>query len=403
MHDVVVIGGGIVGLATARAVLRSAAGASVLVLEAESRPGAHQSGHNSNVIHSGLYYAPGSDKARMARAGADALIGFCEDHAVPVLRTGKLVVATEAVQIPRLEALIERGTANGVTVRRIAPAELAEREPHVAGVAAAHVAETAVTNFSLVCEALAAEITALGGEIRTDAEVEAIEIGTNGVLVEAVGTRERARILVNCAGLHSDRMARLAGVEPGVRIFPFRGGYAALRPQWSHLVNGPVYPVPDPELPFLGVHLTPQVDGTVHIGPNAVPALARHGYRWWDVERRQLGELLRDPATRRLARRYWRHGLTEIARSAVRPLFVRSVRTLLPELRGAHLTRHGSGVRAQAVDEAGRLVDDFVIIRAPRSVHVLNAPSPAATASLPIGERVAAWALDELTQQGRSI
>lgn len=396
MQDVAVIGGGIVGLATARAVLREAPGVSVLVLEAEPGWGRHQSGHNSNVIHSGLYYSPGSAKARMARAGAEAMIRFCREHGVPVQRTGKLVVATSPAQVPRLDALVGRGTINGVTVRRIGGAELSEREPHVTAVAAAHVADTAVTDFSRVCSALVHEITELGGEVRTGSPVDRIEVGGGAVTIGAGGTSEHARALVNCAGLHSDRVARMSGITPPVRIFPFRGEYAALRPERAGLVRGPVYPVPDPDLPFLGIHLTPLLDGIVHIGPNAVPAFARHGYRWRDVEPRLLGELMRDPATRGLARRYWRYGITEFARSAIRPLFVRSVRALLPEVRGKDLVRHGSGVRAQAVDDAGRLVDDFVIIRARRAVHVLNAPSPAATASLLIGERVAADVLDEL-------
>ncbi|GAA4887719.1 L-2-hydroxyglutarate oxidase [Saccharopolyspora cebuensis] len=397
--DVVVIGGGIVGLATARAVLRSAPGTSVLVLEAERRWGAHQSGHNSNVIHSGLYYAPGSHKARMARAGAEEMIRFCAEHDVPVRRTGKLVVATRPAEVPRLDALVERGTANGVTVRRISKVELAEREPHVAAVAAAHVAETAVTDFSQVCAAMAAEIAELGGELRTGAPVERIRSRGDGVVLTAGDATVRARALVNCAGLHSDRVARLSGITPPVRIVPFRGEYFALRPERQHLVGGPVYPVPDPALPFLGIHLTPMLDGTVHIGPNAVPAFARHGYRWRDVDGRMLGDLLRDPASRGLARRYWRYGIGEFARSALRPLFVRSVRAMLPEVTARDVLRHGAGVRAQAVDDDGKLVDDFVISRAPRAVHVLNAPSPAATASLLIGERVAADVLDELVAE----
>lgn len=394
--DVVVIGGGIVGLATARALLHTAPGLSVLVLEAEPRCAAHQSGNNSNVIHSGLYYAPGSHKARMARAGAEEMIRFCAEHDVPVRREGKLVVATKPDQVPRLDALVERGTTNGVTARRIGAAELAEREPHVAAVAAALVEETAVTDFSRVCAALVEEITALGGAVRTGAPVERIDIGDRSVVIDAGGDRISARAMTNCAGLHSDRVARLAGSTPPVRIVPFRGEYAALRPDRRNLVRGLVYPVPDPKLPFLGIHLTPMLDDTVHIGPNAVPALARHGYRWRDIDPELLAELARDAASRALVRRYWRYGLAELARSALRPLFVRSVRELLPEVTAHDLVRHGAGVRAQAVDDAGRLVDDFVIARNKRSVHVLNAPSPAATASLLIGDQVATDVLDEL-------
>jgi malate dehydrogenase (quinone)/L-2-hydroxyglutarate oxidase len=397
--DVVIIGGGIVGLATARSLLRTAPRRSVLVLEAEGRWGAHQSGHNSNVIHSGLYYTPGSLRARTARAGGEEMIRFCVDRGVPVLQQGKVVVATKDVQVPRLDALIERGIANGVAVRRISRAELAEREPHIAGVAAALVPETAVTDFGQVCAVLADEIGELGGELRKNSPATGIEIDGRDVRVRTEGAEVRARVLVNCAGLQSDRIARMSGIKPQVRIVPFRGEYAELRVDKRDLVKAPVYPVPDPALPFLGVHLTPMLDGSVHVGPNAVLAFSRYGYRWRDIDPRTLDELIRDPALRRLARRYWRYGVGEFARSLIWPLFVRNVRMLLPEVRGKDLVRHGAGVRAQAVDDAGRLVDDFVIERAERAVHVLNAPSPAATSSLLIGQRIASDVLDELGSQ----
>ncbi|MFJ5045483.1 L-2-hydroxyglutarate oxidase [Streptomyces anulatus] len=394
--DVAVIGGGLLGLATARALLRARPGLSVTVLEKEESWGAHQSGHNSNVIHSGLYYAPGSLKARLARAGGEEMIRYCEQHAVPVKRTGKLVVATSTAQLPGLEALAERGRANGVTVQRLSRAEFAEREPHVAGVAALSVADTAMTDFGHVCRALAAELTELGADLRTRSPALSFAEAEGRTVIRTPGEEIRARILVNCAGLHSDKVAAAVGDRPTVRIMPFRGEYAEIRPGRRALVNNPVYPVPDPELPFLGVHITPMLDGTVHVGPNAVPALARQGYRWRDVDPRMVGELLRDPALRGLARRFWRHGASEISRSLIWPLFVRDVRRLLPEIESKDMRRHGSGVRAQAVTADGQLVDDFVISRTPRAVHVLNAPSPAATSSLPIGSRIAADVFEQL-------
>ncbi|MFD4829754.1 L-2-hydroxyglutarate oxidase [Streptomyces uncialis] len=394
--DVAVIGGGLLGLATARALLRARPDLSVTVLEKEAHWGAHQSGHNSNVIHSGLYYAPGSLKARLARAGGEEMIRYCEQHEVPVKRTGKLVVATSMSQLPGLDALAERGRANGVTVQRLSRAEFAEREPHVAGVAALSVADTAMTDFAQVCRALAAELTALGAQLRTRSPALSFTATADRTVIHTPGEELRARTLVNCAGLHSDKIATAAGDRPTVRIMPFRGEYAEIRPGRRGLVNNPVYPVPDPELPFLGVHITPMLDGSVHVGPNAVPALARQGYRWRDVDPRMVAELLRDPALRGLTRRFWRHGVTEISRSLIWPLFVRDVRRLVPEIESKDMRRHGSGVRAQAVTADGRLVDDFVISRTPRAVHVLNAPSPAATSSLRIGSRIAADVFEQL-------
>ncbi|MGI8305578.1 L-2-hydroxyglutarate oxidase [Saccharopolyspora hattusasensis] len=394
--DVAIIGGGLLGLATARAVLRAHPDAAVAVLEKESRWGAHQSGHNSNVIHSGLYYAPGSLKARLARAGGEAIIRYCDEHGVPVKRTGKIVVATTEDQLPRLDALAVRGRQNGVTVQRLNRADIAEREPHVAGVGALAVAGTAMTDFGQVCHAFAAELAALGADLRTNSPARSFTVGRDRTVVHTPTGEVQARIIVNCAGLHSDKIAEAAGHLPPVRIMPFRGEYAEIRPARRGLINNPVYPVPDPEFPFLGVHVTPMLDGTVHVGPNAVPALARQGYRWRDVDPRMLGELLRDPALRGLARRYWRYGLAEISRSLIWPLFVREVRRMLPEINGEDLRRHGSGVRAQAVKATGELVDDFVISHTPRAIHVLNAPSPAATSSLLIGSHIAAEAFDQL-------
>lgn len=394
--DVAVIGGGVLGLSTARALLRARPGLSVAVLEKEARWGAHQSGHNSNVIHSGLYYTPGGLKAKLARAGGEAMIRYCEQHDVPVRRTGKIVVATACNQLPTLDLLAERGRVNGVTVRRLDRAEIGEREPHVAGVAALSVDETAMTDFGGVCRAMADELAELGADLRRGCPALSFATSGDRTLVSTPSGELRARVVINCAGLHSDRIAAALGERPAVRIMPFRGEYAELSPARRGLVNNPIYPVPDPELPFLGVHATPMLDGAVHVGPNAVPALARQGYRWSDIDPKMLAELLRDPALRGLARRYWRYGLAEISRSLVWPLFVRNVRRLLPEVTSSDLRRHGSGVRAQAVTADGRLVDDFVLHRTRGAVHVLNAPSPAATSSLPIGRRIAADAFEQL-------
>jgi L-2-hydroxyglutarate oxidase len=394
--DVAVIGGGLLGLATARALLLQRPGLSVTVLEAEDRWGAHQSGHNSNVIHSGLYYKPGGLKARLARAGGEAMISYCEANGVPVKRTGKLVVATAERQLGRLDALQERGRANGVTVERLGRRAINEREPNIAGVGALWVAETAMTDFGAVCRTLAGELAELGADLRTGSPARSFAIRGDRTVITTPGGEVEARVVVNCAGLHSDKIAEALGERPPVRIMPFRGEYAELRPGLRTLVSNPVYPVPDPELPFLGVHVTPMLDGTVHIGPNAVPALSRHGYRWRDVDPRMVGELLADPALRGLARRFWRYGAAEISRSLIWPLFVREVRKMAPSVRGRDMRRHGSGVRAQAVTRDGALVDDFVITRTERAVHVLNAPSPAATSSLLIGRRVAGDVFEQL-------
>ena len=398
--DVVIVGGGVIGLATARSLLRAAPTTSVVVLEREPSWGAHQSGHNSNVIHSGLYYRPGSLKAKYARAGGEAMVRYCRERGVPVRRTGKIVVATTPAEVRRLGPLAERGRANGVTVRPMNRTEIAEREPHVAGLAALYVEDTAVTDFRLVCEALANEIADLGADLRLNSGVVAIA-AREGVRVHTERAEYSARMLINCAGLHSDKVAEMAGARPPVRIVPFRGEYAELRPDRRHLITNPVYPVPDPALPFLGVHLTPMLDGAVHVGPNAVLALSRNGYRWRDVDPGLLRELARDPALRGLARRYWRSGLTEMARSLVWPLFVRDVRGMVPELTAEDLRKCGSGVRAQAVSPDGELVDDFVLTESPHAVHVLNAPSPAATSSLLIGDRIAGTVLDQLGLPGQ--
>jgi (S)-2-hydroxyglutarate dehydrogenase len=386
-NPAVVIGGGIVGLATALAMAER--GSPPIVLEAEDHLAAHQTGHNSGVLHSGLYYKPGSLKARTCRAGLEAMYTFCAEEGVPHRRCGKLVVAVRQEELPRLAALENRGRANGVTLRRLGPEEIIEHEPEVVGIAGLWVEETGVVDYSLVTEAMARRLKRLGGEVRTGHRVLGIRREGQTLLLETAGGELRTSRMVNCAGLQSDRVARLAGVEPGVRIVPFRGEYYVLRAERADLVRALIYPVPDPALPFLGVHFTRGIDDVVEAGPNAVLALKREGYTWGDVSLRDVMDWASFPGFWRMARSQWRSGAVEIARSFSRARFLESLKILLPALTDGDLERGGSGVRAQAVSLDGTLVDDFHIQTSPGMVHVLNAPSPAATASLAIGREVA--------------
>ncbi len=395
--DVLVVGGGIVGLSTAYAVGRAAPGTRVTVLEKEPGPARHQTGRNSGVIHSGIYYRPGSLKARYAVRGAAEMVKFCAEYGIEHAVTGKLIVATERAELPRLHALVQRGRENGIPVRELGAAQIAEYEPEVRGLAAIHVGSTGVCDYAGVARQLA---LASGADIRYGARVVRVDRRPErGVAVRtAAGDVVRGRVLVNCAGLYCDELARLTGDEPGVRIVPFRGEYYELaRPE---LVRGLVYPVPDPAFPFLGVHLTRGVDGAVHIGPNAVPALAREGYGWKVVRPRELAGTLAWPGSWAIARRHWRYGAGELHRSLSKDAFLQAVRRLLPAAGAGDLVPAPAGVRAQAVLRDGSLVDDFLIEEGPRAVHVLNAPSPAATASLPIGREVARRALEMLAATG---
>ncbi|MFC9221487.1 L-2-hydroxyglutarate oxidase [Streptomyces hygroscopicus] len=395
--DVLVIGGGIVGMSTAYAITRAAPGTRVTVLEKEAGPARHQTGRNSGVIHSGIYYRPGSLKARFAVRGAAEMVKFCAEYGIPHEVTGKLIVATERSELPRLHSLVQRGRENGIPVRELGPAQLAEYEPWVRGLAAIHVGTTGVCDFGAVAARLARLAQDAGASVRYGAQVRAIGRRPSAVAVRtADGTVLRARSLVNCAGLHCDRVARLAGDDPGMRIVPFRGEYYELVSSRASLVNGLVYPVPDPAFPFLGVHLTRGIDGGVHIGPNAVPALAREGYAWHTVRPRELAGTLAYPGSWRIARRHWRYGAGEMRRSLSKRAFTDAVRRLLPDVTADDLIAAPAGVRAQAVLPDGTLVDDFLIAQSPRIVHVLNAPSPAATASLPIGREVARRVLETL-------
>lgn len=383
----VVIGGGIVGLATAMALAER--GRPPIVLEAESHLAAHQTGHNSGVIHSGLYYKPGSLKARACRAGLEAMYRFCEEEGIPHRRCGKLVIAVREDELARLAVLEDRGRANGVSVRRITSQEIREHEPEAAGVAGLWVEDTGVVDYSLVTEAMARRLAKLGGEVRLNHRVLAVREEQGSQVTETSAGVVRSSLLVNCSGLQSDRIARLAGADPGIRIVPFRGEYYVLRAESAHLVRGLIYPVPDPAMPFLGVHFTRGVDNVVEAGPNAVLALKREGYSWADMSIMDIADWAAFPGFWLMARRQWRTGLAEIQRSLVRKRFLESLQTLIPALTDADIVPGGSGVRAQAVGSDGRLIDDFHIEATPGIIHVLNAPSPAATASIAIGREVA--------------
>lgn len=385
----VVVGGGIVGLAVAKALQELDPGRSTVLVEKEQGVALHQSGHNSGVIHSGLYYAPGSLKARLATQGARDLVAFCTEHGIPFDVAGKLVVATRAHDLVKLDNLLERGHQNSVPVRRVGLDELSEREPALRVLGALVVESTGRVDFRKVAAALADDVLSRGGTIRYGEPVQAVTTVSGEVRVHTAKDVIVAHRVALCAGLHSDRLARASGIDPGVRILPFRGEYSELVPARAELVRGLVYPVPDPDLPFLGVHLTRGLDGVVHVGPNAVPALAREGYSWREFSARDLAETLSYGGSWHLARRYARTGAREVTRSLFGRSLLKDVRKMLPELRANDLRPSMSGVRAQAVASDGRLVDDFLFRRSGDVLHVLNAPSPAATACLPIGVHIA--------------
>ena len=389
MYDVVVVGGGIVGLATAFKLLLARPGAAVLVLEKEDSVGLHQTGHNSGVLHSGIYYKPGSLKARIAVRGCAAMVRFCEEHGVPFELCGKVIVATSEEERPRLQALLERGRENGVPgLRAISAEELREIEPHARGVAALHSASTGIVSFRAVAEKMASAIEKAGGHVRTRARLLGFQREGDAVRLETEAGDLLAKRVVTASGLHADRVAALCGAAPSARIVPFRGEYYRLRQGSRGLVRNLIYPVPDPRFPFLGVHFTRGVDGEVEAGPNAVLALAREGYRKSDVSLRDLWEMARFPGTFRMARKHWRTGLEEYYRSLSKSAFVRKLQKLVPELTEDDLEPGGSGVRAMALERDGNLVDDFRIVEDGAFVHVLSAPSPAATSSLAIAEHV---------------
>lgn len=394
--DVAIVGGGIVGAATAMA-LTARPGTSVVVVEKEPALAAHQTGNNSGVIHSGLYYKPGSLKAMKCARGREALYRFCEERGVPHERCGKVVVAVREEELPALAELERRGRANGLDgMRRLGPEEIRELEPHVAGLAGLHVPGTGIVDFAAATRAFAELAVERGAELRLGTKfLGAAEDGA-GLVVETSAGPVRARLLVNCAGLQSDRVARSCGVDPGLKIVPFRGEYYELVPERRGLVRNLVYPVPDARFPFLGVHFTRMVNGGVEAGPNAVLALRREGYGRFSFSLPDVASFLFYRGFWRMARRFWREGLAEQRRSLSKRSFVAALRRLLPELSAADVRRAGAGVRAQALGLDGSLVDDFRIVEAERMIHVLNAPSPAATASIAIGEAIAGLAARRL-------
>jgi L-2-hydroxyglutarate oxidase LhgO len=393
--DIAIIGGGIVGLATAIALTERQPRSRLVVLEKEPRVAAHQTGHNSGVIHSGIYYRPGSFKARLCVEGARLMSAFCDAHGVGYELCGKVIVATDQAEVPRLEALHERGAANGVPgLRMLSGAEVREYEPHCRAVRALLSPATGIVDYVQVAEAMAKLIQERGAEILTGARVTAIRRGADGLMLETLAGPVPTRHLVNCGGLYSDAVARMMGIRPEVRIIPFRGEYYMLRPERRSLVRGLIYPVPDPEFPFLGVHFTRTVHGDVEAGPNAVLAFAREGYRMGTIRPAELLATLSYRGFWAMARRYWRMGFYEIYRSVSKSAFVASLQRLVPDLQATDIAPGGSGVRAQAVSPDGSLVDDFKISVTAGAIHVLNAPSPAATASLAIGCHIAGLAAE---------
>jgi L-2-hydroxyglutarate oxidase len=386
--DVMIIGGGILGLATGYKYLLSHPGKSLALLEREPGPAHHQTGRNSGVLHSGIYYAPGSLKADMAVSGRSDMVEFCRANGIKYDLCGKLIVATQKVELERLRTLAARAERNKVRADLIGRDALQEIEPYCDGIEAIHVPETGIVSYSKVCEVLAKHILAAGGEIFYGTSVEGLNELANEVQVVSSMREFTAKLVINCAGLRSDKVAQLANADDGNKIVPFRGEYYELIKDRQHLVNGLIYPVPDPSFPFLGVHLTKMIDGSVHAGPNAVLALAREGYRWRDVNRNQVAEHISNRGLWALARKYWKTGAGEVWRSVSKKAFVAALQRLVPDIKTSDLEKSPAGVRAQAMDSRGALVDDFLITETRASIHVLNAPSPAATASLRIADEI---------------
>lgn len=398
-YDVVIVGGGIVGLATALQLLRTDAGCRLLLLEKEEHLGTHQTGHNSGVIHSGLYYQPSSLKAKNCIEGYRLMLDFCQAEGIPHDICGKVVVATREEELHQLEELRRRGEANGLNgLRTLVSAEIREIEPHCTGIKGLFVPQTGIVNFRRVAEKYAEKIRELGGEILLNQQIEHIVPTNGGVEVSSAQRSWHARKLVTCAGLYSDRLARKTNPSLSLRITPFRGEYYMLKPEARKLVRNLIYPVPDPSFPFLGVHFTRMIDGGVECGPNAVFAFAREGYKKTDFNLGDTIESLAWPGFRTVARKYWRAGLGEFHRSVSKTAFVKALQRLIPEIESKHLEAGGSGVRAQACDREGRLLDDFYFVENKDVIHVCNAPSPAATASLAIGASIAKTVIQMLSR-----
>lgn len=388
MYDFAIVGGGIVGLSTGMALGERYPDAKILVLEKESRWAFHQTGNNSGVIHSGVYYKPGSFKAKFCRDGCQSMVEFCQKHDIPYEVCGKVIIATEEKERQRLENIYQRGLQNGIKVARITAEEVKEYEPHVSCIAGVRVFSTGIADYKRVCQKYAELIEQQGGDLRLNTKVEQIVETAKGKVLETNQGRFETRFVVNCAGLHSDRVAKLGKVDPEAKIVPFRGEYYELTPEKRYLVKGLIYPVPNPDFPFLGVHFTRMIDGSVHAGPNAVLSLKREGYKKTDFDLRDFAEVMAYPGFWKLAAKHADEGIQEIIRSFSKAAFVRSLQRLIPEVQAQDLVPTHAGVRAQALMNDGKLVDDFLIIEGQNSVHVCNAPSPAATSSIEIGKAI---------------
>jgi (S)-2-hydroxyglutarate dehydrogenase len=390
MYDFAIIGGGIVGLSTAMALGKRYPDAQIIVLEKESNWAAHQTGHNSGVIHSGIYYKPGSFKAKFCRDGATSMVEFCQEHNIDHDVCGKVIVAVDESEVQRLENIYQRGVDNGIKVQRITAEEVKEVEPHVRCVAGVRVYSTGIANYKQVCLKYAELIQHQGGDLRLNTKVLRIVHSASNQVIETNNGTFETRFVINCAGLHSDRVAKLNNVDPQAKIIPFRGEYYELVPEKRHLVKTLIYPVPNPDFPFLGVHFTRMIDNSVHAGPNAVLSLKREGYKKTDFDFRDFAEVMTYPGFWKLAAKHADEGIQEIIRSFSKAAFVRSLQQLIPEVQAADLVPCHAGVRAQALMNDGKLVDDFLIIPGQNCMNVCNAPSPAATSSLEIGKAIVA-------------
>jgi (S)-2-hydroxyglutarate dehydrogenase len=388
MYDFAIIGGGIVGLSTAMTLGQHYPDAKVLVLEKESRWAFHQTGNNSGVIHSGIYYKPGSYKAKFCRNGAQSMVDFCQAHNIPHEVCGKVIIATQEKELPQLENLYQRGLENGLEVFRLTPEEVADYEPHVDCIAGVRVVSTGIADYKQVCQKYAELARAQGADLRLNTRVDRMKQTATGRVLETNQGSFEAKYVINCAGLQSDRVAKMGNVDPQAKIVPFRGEYYELTPEKRYLVKGLIYPVPNPAFPFLGVHFTRMTDGSVHAGPNAVLSLKREGYTKTDFDLRDFMEVMTYPGFWKLASKHAEDGIQEVIRSFSKAAFVRSLQRLIPEVQMDDVIPTHAGVRAQALMNDGKLVDDFLIIEGENSMHVCNAPSPAATSSLEIGKAI---------------
>ena len=395
MYNYIIVGGGIVGLASAYALKEKKPDSSILILEKEQGPATHQTGRNSGVIHSGVYYKPGSSKAKLATRGSRSMIEFCKKFDIPYDQCGKVIVATKQNELGYLDVLLERGEKNGLSVRKIDKEELSELEPHVNGIAALHVPESGIVDYKKVSDVLAGELKKSGVQIKYNNCVTKITNESDKCLIKASGGDYEGEYLINCGGLHSDILAEESGLELNHRIVPFRGEYYELVPEKRYLVKNLIYPVPNPSFPFLGVHFTRMIDGSIHAGPNAVLSLEREGYTKFSFNLSDTWRTISYSGFWNLVQEHWKEGFRELYRSISKPEFVKSLQKLIPEIQAEDLVKSPSGVRAQALNPDGSLVDDFLIKYQGRCIHVCNAPSPAATASLEIGKTISEYALNK--------